>query len=138
MTKEFKILLIEDDAIEIMKLRRSMESLRLPHKLIEAGNGEEALEYLQEPKNLPDLILLDLNMPKMNGIEFLELINDIEDLKRIPTIILTTSENNKNILTCYKLGISGYITKSANYIDYLEKLKCLFEYWNFNKLPQAS
>ncbi len=72
MIKESKILLLEDDSIEIMKLRRTMESLNLPHNIIEAGNGEEALESLQNTKNLPDLILLDLNMPKMNGIEFLK------------------------------------------------------------------
>ena len=138
MKKEFKILLVEDDSIEIMKLRRTMESLDLPHNIIEAGNGEEALESLQDPKNLPDLILLDLNMPKMNGIEFLNLLKGIEDLKLIPTIILTTSENHKDILTCYRLGISGYITKPTKYTDYLEKLKSLFEYWNFNELTQAS
>jgi len=138
MIKEFKILLVEDDAIEIMKLRRTMESLNLPHNIIEANNGEEALESLQDPKELPDLILLDLNMPKMNGIEFLNLLKGIEDLKLIPTIILTTSGNHKDILTCYRLGISGYITKPTKYTDYLEKLRSLFEYWNFNELTKAS
>ncbi|WP_010229617.1 response regulator [Gillisia marina] len=138
MIKEFKILLVEDDSIEIMKLRRTLDSLNLPHDIVEAGNGKEALEALEESDYLPDLILLDLNMPHMNGIEFLEHLKSDDILKLIPTVILTTSEDHKDILTCYRLGISGYITKPTKYTDYLEKLKSLFEYWNFNELTKAS
>jgi CheY-like chemotaxis protein len=76
--KTLKILLIEDDMIEIMKLNRVISTLKLPHKLMEANNGEDALNLLKEKDNIPDIILLDLNMPKINGIEFLKILKKIE------------------------------------------------------------
>ena len=74
MERVLKILLIEDDVIEIMKLNRTISKLKLNHKIVEANNGEEALNLLSDKDNLPDLILLDLNMPKINGIEFLGIL----------------------------------------------------------------
>ena len=71
MSKDLKILLIEDDAIEVMKLKRVISTLELNHTIIEANNGEVALEILKNKSELPDIILLDLNMPKISGIEFL-------------------------------------------------------------------
>lgn len=68
--KTLNVLLIEDDMIEVMKLNRASSSLQLNHKIREANNGEEALKLLEQKDNLPDIILLDLNMPKINGIEF--------------------------------------------------------------------
>lgn len=138
MIDDFKILLVEDDSIEIMKLRRTMTSLNLPHTILEAGNGQEALEALEKNDYSPNLILLDLHMPKMNGIEFLKYLKADEELKLIPTVILTTSENNTDILNCYRLGISGYITKPTRFSDYQEKLKSLFEYLSINELAKAS
>ena len=74
--KNLKILLIEDDMIEVMKLNRSISKLESNHKVIEANNGEDALKILSEKDNLPDIILLDLNMPKINGIEFLSILKN--------------------------------------------------------------
>ena len=102
MSKTLKILLIEDDMIEKMKLNRTTSALQLNHHIIEANNGEEALELLENKDNLPDIILLDLNMPKINGIEFLGILKKDPVLKYIPTIILTTSNNQKDLLECYK------------------------------------
>ncbi|MGB1210171.1 MAG: response regulator, partial [Lacinutrix venerupis] len=84
MVKKLKILLIEDDMIEIMKLNRTISTLKLDHTIIEANNGEDALEILEQKDNLPDIILLDLNMPKMNGIEFLKILKKDEILRYIP------------------------------------------------------
>ena len=89
MNNILKVLLIEDDAIEVMKLNRATSSLNLKHQIIEANNGEEALDILQKKEILPDIILLDLNMPKVNGIEFLGILKNDEALKYIPTIIIT-------------------------------------------------
>ncbi|GAB5563735.1 MAG: response regulator [Winogradskyella sp.] len=106
-----KVLLIEDDMIEVMKLNRAKNSLNLNHNIIEANNGEEALNILEDRDNLPDIILLDLNMPKISGIEFLKILKADDTLKYLPTIILTTSSNERDLLECYKIGIAGYVLK---------------------------
>ncbi|MDO6595992.1 response regulator [Oceanihabitans sp. 2_MG-2023] len=134
MLKKLKILLIEDDMIEIMKLNRTISTLKLDHKIIEANNGEEALEILEQKDNLPDVILLDLNMPKINGIEFLSILKKDDVLKYIPTIILTTSNNQKDLLECYKIGVAGYVLKPLKYEDYVSKIEKLLAYWSINEL----
>lgn len=128
------ILLIEDDMIEIMKMKRVMASLNLDHQIIEANNGEEALEILKVSEELPDIILLDLNMPKMNGIEFLGILKADEKLKYIPSIILSTSNNKHDLKECYKIGIAGYIIKPLKYEDYTRKIEKLLSYWGDNEL----
>ena len=134
MIKSLKILLIEDDTIEVMKLNRTINSLQLKHRIIEAKNGEEALEILNKKNNLPDIILLDLNMPKINGIEFLRILKNDEVLKYIPTIVLTTSNNHRDVLECYKIGIAGYMIKPLKYEDYVAKIEKLLAYWSINEL----
>lgn len=129
-----KVLLIEDDTIEIMKLNRTISTLNLNHKIIEARNGEDALIILEDTANLPDIILLDLNMPKINGIEFLTILKNNDTLKFIPTIILTTSNNKKDVLECYKIGISGYVLKPLKYEEYVAKIEKLLAYWSINEL----
>ena len=134
--KTLKVLLIEDDMIEVMKLNRAISSLKLPHKIIEANNGEEALELLQEKDNIPDIILLDLNMPKINGIEFLTILKNDETLKYVPTIILTTSSNERDLIACYEIGIAGYVLKPLKYEEYVSKIEKLLEYWSINELKK--
>ncbi|NVN19427.1 response regulator [Muricauda sp. HICW] len=131
------ILFIEDDAIETMKFQRTMSKLETKHSLIEAKNGEEALAYLESGKSLPDIILLDLNMPRMNGIEFLGILKQHDKIKYLPTIVLTTSENRDDLLECYKIGIAGYVIKPLKYEDYETKLKTVIEYWDINELVKA-
>jgi len=129
-----KVLLIDDDTIEAMKLSRTIATLKMDHQIIEAKNGEQALKILDHKDRLPDVVLLDLNMPKMNGIEFLSKVKDRDSLSHIPTIILTTSSNNKDLLQCYKLGIAGYILKPLKYSDYVDKIKKVLDYWSVNEL----
>ncbi|WP_047244935.1 response regulator [Maribacter thermophilus] len=131
------ILLIEDDSIEIMKLERTVSKLEVKHKITKAKNGEEALEYLKSDSRLPDIILLDLNMPRMSGIEFLSILKTDEAFKYLPTIILTTSENRADLLECYKAGIAGYIIKPLKYEDYESKIKKVLSYWEVNELVKA-
>jgi len=128
------ILLIEDDRIEVMKLKRVLSKEALNHKLIEAKNGEEALTLLRDKSILPDLILLDLNMPKIDGIEFLKILKDDETLKYIPTVVLTTSSNHNDVKQCYEIGIAGYVLKPLKYEDYVTKLSGLLNYWSLNEL----
>ena len=134
MTKSLTILLIEDDAIEIMKFNRVLSKLGQNHKIIEANNGEEALEILKVKDTVPDIIILDLNMPKINGIEFLQILKNDSFLKYIPAIILTTSNNHRDVLECYKIGIAGYVLKPLKYEDYVDRIKKTLEYWSSNEL----
>ncbi|MBD0822994.1 response regulator [Aestuariibaculum marinum] len=137
MNNVLNILLIEDDAIEVMKLNRAISSLNLDHNIIEANNGEDALMLLEQNENLPDIILLDLNMPKINGVEFLSILKNNEVLKYVPTIILTTSSNQKDLLECYKIGIAGYVLKPLKYDEYVLKIENLLNYWSMNELIKA-
>lgn len=132
--KTLKILLIEDDMIEVMKLNRTISSLKLDHIIMEANNGEEALKILEQKDRLPDIILLDLNMPKINGIEFLKILKGDKRLRYIPTIILTTSNNKKDLLECFETGIAGYVLKPLKYEDYLAKIEKVLAYWSINEL----
>jgi len=134
--KALNILLIEDDMIEIMKLNRTISSLQLPHKITEASNGEDALKILEKKDELPDIILLDLNMPKINGIEFLGILKNDDILKYIPIIILTTSNNQKDLLECYKIGVAGYVLKPLKYEEYVSKIEKVLAYWSINELKQ--
>ena len=127
------VLFIEDDMIETMKLQRATSKFDTKHNIIEAKNGEEALGILKDSP-LPDIILLDLNMPRMSGIEFLTVLKADDRLKYLPTIILTTSENRADLLTCFEIGIAGYIIKPLKYEDYEEKLRKVFDYWEVSEL----
>lgn len=138
MKDTLNILLIEDDTIEVMKLKRALLSLNMKHNIIEAKNGELALNYLSNKQTLPDIILLDLNMPKLNGIEFLNILKVNEYLKYIPTIILTTSKNKKDLLDCYKIGVAGYLLKPLKYEEYVSKINVLLSYWSINELISMS
>lgn len=134
LNNQLSILLVEDDMIERMKFNRILETSNVKIDLIEATNGEEALLTLRTNKSLPNIILLDLNMPRMNGIEFLKILKKDNKLKFIPTIILTTSNNTKDLLECYNNGIAGYILKPLKYERYVEKITKLLSYWSINEL----
>lgn len=132
-----KILLIEDDTIEVMKLNRAIKKLQVAHSLIEASNGEQALTILKEGAIIPDIIFLDLNMPRINGIDFLKILKEDEVLRYLPVIILTTSSNRKDVLECYKQGVAGYILKPLKYDDYVLKIEKTLDYWSQNELIKA-
>ena len=136
MAKNLKILLIEDNLIEIMKMKRTISLLKLEHTMQEAKNGEEALKILEDKSNFPDIILLDLNMPKMSGIEFLTIIKNSEEFQPLPTIILTTSDNQKDLFECYRIGVSGYVLKPLKYDDYVTKIESVLNYWSTNELKK--
>jgi CheY-like chemotaxis protein len=104
------------------------------YRVTEVNNGEDALKLLKQNGTLPDIILLDLNMPKVNGIEFLKILKVDERLKYIPTIVLTTSNNQRDLLECFKIGIAGYVLKPLKYEDYVFKIEKLLAYWSINEL----
>ncbi len=131
--KSLSFLLIEDDEIERMKFQRVFSKLGKRHTVTTALHGEEALETITKGI-IPDIILLDLNMPKMNGIDFLKHFKKEEHLRYIPIVILTTSNNYQEIKNCYKEGASGYIIKPLEYEEYAERIKFLVTYWEHNEI----
>ena len=137
MKRPLNVLLIEDNTIEVMKMNRAVSLLEFNHIIKEAKTAEEALKILEDKVYVPDIILLDLNMPKISGIEFLSIIKGNESLSHIPVIILTTSNNKKDLLECYKLGISGYILKPLKYEDYVTKIESTLNYWSLNELKEV-
>ena len=132
MMKNLKILLIEDDEIERMKFSK-VASKNGNHTIIEAENGEKALDILKQIE-MPNLIILDLNMPKINGVEFLKILKTIPNLQYIPIIVMSTSNNHNDIKKCYEIGASGYMIKPLHYEDYQEKITNLIGYWTHNEL----
>ena len=113
------ILLVEDDTLDVMDARRTLDRMDILYKMHVVKNGEDALEYLSEIKQAgadkPDIILLDLNMPKMNGIEFLTHIRQMEEWKETKVFIITTSEEREDKELSQGLGVSGYIVKPLKF-----------------------
>ena len=134
MKLELKILLVEDNIIEILKLKRAIENLGMNHEVLEAENGEIALDSIKQQEINPDIVLLDLNMPKMNGLEFLAIVRNDESMRHLPIIILSTSNNDRDFMEAYKLGVSGYILKPLKYDDYVKKIEYTLQYWSNNEL----
>jgi len=118
------ILLVEDDNVDVMIVKRALKDLKVTNPLVNTVNGEEALKHLRgEDNNKPCLILLDLNMPKMNGIEFLEVVKTDDSLKRIPVVVLTTSEEQQDMAESFRLGAVGYIVKAVDYKKFVEVIR---------------
>lgn len=131
------ILLVEDDNVDAMTVRRSLRDLSTTNILIHSVNGEEALDYLSNEKNTkPSLILLDLNMPKMNGIEFLKIIKADDRLKKIPVVVLTTSQEKRDVVQSFDLGAAGYMVKPVDYTRFVETIDTILLYWRANELPK--
>jgi CheY-like chemotaxis protein len=116
MEKVIRILLVEDDSLDVIDAKRTLDKMGVLHILQNARNGEDAIELLEKteresPEHRPDIILLDLNMPKMNGIEFLNVLKSDDRWKNIKVFVLTTSEEKEDREETKKLGVSGYIVK---------------------------
>lgn len=113
------ILLVEDDTLDVMDARRTLDRMDILYKMHVAKNGVEALAYLKELSysggDKPDIILLDLNMPKMNGIELLSSIRQMEEWKETKVFIITTSEEKEDRELTQRLGVSGYIVKPLKF-----------------------
>jgi len=129
------ILLVEDDSLDAMTVKRALKDLNIINQLIRTTNGEEALDYLKSESNdSPCVILLDLNMPKMNGIEFLKIIKVDEVLKEIPIIALTTSKEEVDVKETFKLGVADYIVKPVDYKKFVEALGPINQFCSFSEL----
>lgn len=130
------ILLVEDDRVDAMTVKRSLKEIHVTNPLVQAGNGEEALAWLRQPgSETPCIILLDLNMPRMNGIEFLEATKTDPSLKRIPVIVLTTSKDELDRVKSFNLGAAGYMVKPVGYMQFVDVIRTINMYWTLSELP---
>lgn len=116
MSKVISILLVEDDQLDAMDIKRSLDKMNIFYKMIVAKNGEEAIAILNGQREqvfdaLPDIILIDINMPRMNGIEFLQVVRETPEWKGIKCFMITTSDEKVDKEAARKLGVSGYIVK---------------------------
>ncbi len=136
----FGVLLVEDDDVDIMKVKRGFQKNNFPYPLHVEENGVEALRLLrrrkQELNSLPGLILLDLNMPKMNGIEFLRELRADSQLKHLIVVVLTTSNDERDVVSAYDLNVAGYIVKPVTFQKFVDALSTLGLYWTLCELPE--
>lgn len=129
------ILIVDDDKVDIMTTERALKELNVLNSLYIAWNGEEALELLRdESQETPGIILLDLNMPRMNGIDFLRVIKNDEKFKRIPVVVLTTSKEEEDKVESFKLGVAGYMIKPVDYMKFVEVIRAIKMYWTLSEL----
>jgi CheY-like chemotaxis protein len=132
------ILLVEDDSVDAMMVKRVLKDLNVANPLVHTSNGEEAIEYLTGKSNgRPCIVLLDLNMPKMNGIEFLKVAKADDVLKSIPVVVLTTSREERDIVESFKLSAAGYVVKPVDYIKFVEAMRTIDIYWTLSGLPNG-
>ena len=131
------ILLVEDDQVDVMTVRRALKEIHVTNPVLDRENGEEALKFLRDPGNgRPCVILLDLNMPVMNGIEFLKELRQDDLLKRIPVVVLTTSEEQQDKMQSFDLGVAGYMAKPVDYRQFVKVMRTLNTYWTISEVPQ--
>jgi CheY-like chemotaxis protein len=130
------VLLVEDDTIDAMTVRRAFKDLKVTNPLVHTLNGEEALAFLRhETNDKPCLILLDLNMPKMNGIEFLTVAKADPALKKIPVVVLTTSSEERDVVETFRLSVAGYIIKPVDYRNFVDAIRTINVYWTLSEMP---
>jgi two-component system, response regulator len=131
------ILLVEDNSDDVALTLRAFQKNNISNKIVVAGDGVEALDYLyakgkyaqRDEKDLPVLVLLDLKLPKIDGLEVLQRIRQNEFTKLLPVVILTSSTEEKNVIEGYKLGANSYIRKPVNFNDFQQVIKVLGLYW---------
>ncbi|MDQ3280116.1 MAG: response regulator [Acidobacteriota bacterium] len=135
--KVLNILLVEDDDVDVMNVRRAFAKGNITNPLYVAGNGLDALEMLRGegmPKSRR-LVLLDLNMPRMNGIEFLRELRTDPILGATPVVVLTTSDAERDKVEAYNLHVAGYLLKPVTFASFCETMASLNKYWTLVELP---
>lgn len=130
------LLIVDDDDIDTTALRRALHKLKLLNPLYRAKDGMEALEILRNGQiPSPYVILLDINMPRMNGIEFLEILRADPQLTHAVVFVLTTSKSDEDILAAYREHVAGYLLKQRMDSDFLQVIGLLDHYWRVIELP---
>ncbi|MET0634653.1 MAG: response regulator [Chitinophagaceae bacterium] len=144
MNQEINILLVEDNSSDAEMTITALNEHNLANKLLHVKNGEEAIDYIfaegkyrgRQMDDKPKVILLDLKMPKVNGIEVLQKLKSDERTKNIPIVVLTSSKEDPDIQKCYDLGVNSYVVKPVEFDEFQKAISELGLYWmTFNQLP---
>jgi CheY-like chemotaxis protein len=138
--REVKILLVEDDEVDVMRVQRGFKQLRIANEIIRARDGLEALEFLrgvgsQARIETPFLVLLDINLPRMTGLEFLAALRADEELKVTVVFVLTTSKNDEDRLEAYRHNVAGFMLKDEAGREFVKAMEMLECYWRVVELP---
>ena len=139
---QINLFLVEDDEVDVMNVKRALKKNNLTVPMDHVSNGYEALQLLNHwqlhefPRLKNLLILLDLNMPKMNGLEFLNLLRNNSQFSKIPVIILTTSSQQKDLVAAYDLNVAGYLIKPMEFQKFVETIGTLIRYWSICEMPE--
>jgi CheY-like chemotaxis protein len=131
------ILLVEDDEVDVMNVKRAFAQNNITNPLFVAGDGVEALAQLRggaipKPRRI---VLLDLKLPRMNGIEFLQELRKDPELRSIPVVVLTTSNDDRDKIEAYRLNVAGYLVKPVTFSNFCEAMVTLNKYWTLVELP---
>jgi CheY-like chemotaxis protein len=138
------ILLVEDDSVDVMNVQRAFKKTNITNPLYIAFNGVEAFNMLRgtngKPKlhPTPRIILLDINMPKMNGLEFLRELRNDPEFKSISVFVMTTSNDDNDKIEAYKLNVAGYILKPLSFEKFVNSISILNSYWKLCEQPETS
>jgi CheY-like chemotaxis protein len=138
--EKMKVLVVEDNPDDVTIIKRAMRKSEVKCELYFARDGEEALDFLHregefEDVPRPDLILLDLNLPKINGLEVLAKVKEDERLRRIPVIVLTISEREEDMVKAYDSGAASYMTKPVDSKDFERLIGTVQDYWRIARIP---
>ncbi|PYR76665.1 MAG: two-component system response regulator [Acidobacteria bacterium] len=135
--KALNILLVEDDQVDVMNVRRAFDKNRIANPLFVAGDGAEGLAMLRSGQVPRDrrIVLLDLNMPRMTGIEFLRELRADAALQHTPVVVLTTSNDERDKIEAYNLNVAGYLLKPITFVNFIELMAALNTYWTLVELP---
>ena len=131
------ILLVEDDAVDVMTVRRALDRAKITDPVLCAGDGVEALQLLRNPATPADrlLILLDLNLPRMNGIEFLRELRGDPALRKLPVVVLTTSNDERDKAEAFEMNVAGYLLKPVAFANFVDLMTSLNRYWSLVEMP---
>jgi CheY-like chemotaxis protein len=134
--RELHILLVDDDEVDVMTVRRALEKARLTNPIHVASDGEEALERLRSGVVGPRrIVLLDLNMPRMTGIEFLQALRADPALHTTSVIVLTTSNEERDKVEAFRLHVAGYLVKPVTFAAFVDLMATLNKYWTLVEMP---
>lgn len=135
-SRRIDILLVEDDEVDIMNVQRTFKKLNVQHRLDVARDGKEALLHLKNGTTKPQVILLDINMPRMNGLEFLRELRADPELARIAVFVMSTSSNPADKSIAFQFNVAGYIVKPLSNEDFNHLLSCLLRFWEICEFPE--
>jgi CheY-like chemotaxis protein len=138
MEKLINILLVEDDEVDVMNVKRAFKKNHITNPLIIKHNGVEALDALRNDEvSFPCIVLLDLNMPKMGGIEFLKEVRADDRLKKLTVFVMTTSNQDNDKVDAYNLNVAGYILKPLSMDRFISAVATLQSYWQLCEFPES-